>query len=109
MSFSYGVSSVVPNFVQSNGLKMLSRKEDFENRWGQCGEREGQSTLLCFMQLEREPVVTFFEARSRGGTGSKMSGEITRQSRLECHHVKTDRSIEKSEQSEIDPNGRFKG
>lgn len=72
-------------------------------------EKERQSTLLCFMQLEREPVVTFFEARSRGGTGSKMSGEITRQSRLKCRHVKTDRSIEKSEQSEIDPNGRFKG
>lgn len=64
MSFFYGVSSVVPNFVQSNGLKMLSRREDFENLSEDRGERERerQNTLLCFMQLEREPVVTFFEA-----------------------------------------------
>lgn len=43
MSFFYDVSSVVPNFVQSNGLKMLSRREDLENLSEDRGERERET------------------------------------------------------------------
>lgn len=94
---------VDPNFVQSNGLKVLSRKEGFVERERKTeGETESMRYCVsCSRTWTNSRCYFFFRGTVAAGNRGEMSREITRQSRLQCRHVKTDRPIEKSEQFRV--------
>ena len=90
----------VSYFVQSN-------EEQRQTADRQTAEQKVHAVV--FHAAELGQICPCFFPLLRAEIGGETSGEITRQPRLRCQHVKTDRPIDTCEQSCESANGWFKG